>query len=96
MALRRRQLVTPYHLAWVAPFVALGMFGSRTRVTILMLMLFAGVSGLVVLAGGDFYSQFRLGALFLPLWFLLLMQGTRIAVLRMRWHTVALVALLER
>jgi hypothetical protein len=83
------QLVLPYRLAFVAPLAIVGLAGLRFRTMTLMALLLAGVSGLVLLTGGDFYPQFRLGTLFLPLWFLIVTEGTRRALCRVRWQTAA-------
>jgi hypothetical protein len=93
-AYARDQLIVPYRLAWVAPLVVAGLARLRPRVMTLVLLLAAGISILILMTGGDFYPQFRLGTLFLPLWFLLLGEGTRVAVSRVRRPAAAALALI--
>jgi hypothetical protein len=89
------QLIVPYRLALVAPFAIVGLMGLKPRVMTLLMLLLSGVCGLVLLTGGDFYPQFRLGTLVLPLLFLLVGEGTRLILSLARApRAVALVGLL--
>jgi hypothetical protein len=92
-AYAEEQFIGPYHFRLVVPFVVVGLLGTKWRVMSLMLILSAGISALVLLTGGDFYPQFRLGTLILPLLFLLLIQGARIVVSWTSSRALALAAL---
>jgi hypothetical protein len=88
------QLIAPYRLLFVAPLAVVGLLRLQPRLRTLMTLLIAGVSGLILLTGGDFYPEFRLGTLFLPLWFLLLTEGSRAVVSRVRANSAAAIVAL--
>jgi hypothetical protein len=88
------QLVIPYHMLWVAPLAIAGLMRLRLRMLTLMLLLSAGLWAIVLVTGGDFYPQFRLGTIVLPLSFLLVAEGARVAVSRFGRPAAAALAII--
>jgi hypothetical protein len=79
----RAQLMEPYHLYWAAPILALAFVGAGLQAALPGVLAVTAIF-LIVLTGGDFYPELRLGTVLLPLLFLLLGEGTRRAVARVR------------
>jgi hypothetical protein len=78
------QLIRPYRFVAGLPFALVGLLALRARLLALTMLLLAGVFSVVLLTGGDFYPEFRLGTLMLPLWFLVVVEGVRVVLSRVR------------
>src|SRR5439155_15120826 len=76
------QLLRPYRFIVGVPLALVGLASLPRRLLALIATLLAGVAGVILLSGGDFYPQFRMGTLVLPLWFLLVVEGTRVVLTR--------------
>ena len=87
----RQSLLEKYRFYWVAPLLVLPLAFPKRSPGVLLALILAGLLGLTILTGGDFYPEFRLGVIVLPVAFLLLAEGTRIAAARMRMTPAALV-----
>lgn len=88
------QLVQPYRLIVGVPLAIVGLLAMSRSMRALAALLTAGILFLVCVSGGDFYPQFRMGTLLLPLWFLLVVEGMRVLLLPIRSAAVATAAVL--
>jgi hypothetical protein len=85
----RRDLWQPYHLFAVVPFVILVATAAPAPSALILLMLLGVGLAPVIASGGDFYPEFRLGTIVLPLIFMLLAEGSRIALRSRRLRRLA-------
>jgi len=87
----RSLLLEKYRFSFVGLLALVPLVVSGWAMGSLLAFVLAGLVGLTVLTGGDFYPEFRLGAGILPVAFLLLAEGGRIAVSRLRLAPLAMV-----
>ncbi len=85
----QRDLLAPYNFYAAVAFIVLSMWTIDIAAALLLAALLVAAVSLVVLSGGDFYPEFRLGTMLLPPAFLLFGEGLRAATRRLRSARVA-------